>query len=278
MENKKNKRIIATYLILVFGISSFLYFIISANGGLDGNGELYVIPLMWAPAISAMIALLINKEKLSSIGWGGAKPKFFLTGYLAPIIYAGLAYSVIWLLGLGILDTGIFGSSPTAGIIKPITTGLAGSMVLALGEEIGWRGLLVPRLATYMSLRKTAMLSGFIWGVWHVPLIISGGYSSGAPAWFAVLCFMVLVIGMSFLFAWLRLQSGSIWPTVLLHATHNSFIQSVLDKITVDNGTTEYFTTEFGLGLALMGVVMVLIISTIGKRTSTPNMMKNTGN
>lgn len=64
---------------------------------------------------------------------------------------------------------------------------------------------------------------------------------------------------MSFAFAWLWLATGSIWPAVLMHAVHNTFTQSVLDTLTVDTGITEFFTTEFGLGLAVMGVVVGLI-------------------
>lgn len=63
----------------------------------------------------------------------------------------------------------------------------------------------------------------------------------------------------------MRLASGSIWPALLLHATHNSFIQSALDKLTINTGSTQYFTTEFGLGLAHMGVIVGLIFWRMGK-------------
>lgn len=116
------------------------------------------------------------------------------------------------------------------------------------------------------TFTRTAIISGVIWGLWHVPLIIGGGgYNSGAPTWYAIACFMVLIIGMSFAFAWVRLASGSIWPALILHATHNSFIQGALDVLTIDNGNTEYFTTEFGLGLAIMGVIVGLIFWRLGK-------------
>lgn len=75
---------------------------------------------------------------------------------------------------------------------------------------------------------------------------------------------MVLIVGMSFAFAWLQLASSSIWPVVLMHAVHNKFIQSVLDEIAVDTGNTLFFTTEFGLGLAIMGVIVGLVFWRIG--------------
>jgi membrane protease YdiL (CAAX protease family) len=69
---------------------------------------------------------------------------------------------------------------------------------------------------------------------------------------------------MSFAFAWVRLASGSIWPAVLMHAVHNSFIQGFLDKVTVNTGSTEYFTTEFGAALAVMGIIVAVIFWRIG--------------
>ena len=61
------------------------------------------------------------------------------------------------------------------------------------------------------------------------------------------------------IFAWLRLRSGSVWTGVILHASHNLFLQEVFDRLTVDRGKTEYWTTEFGLGMTLFyGVVAYL--------------------
>ncbi|NPV56868.1 MAG: CPBP family intramembrane metalloprotease [Anaerolineae bacterium] len=134
----------------------------------------------------------------------------------------------------------------------------------ALGEEIGWRGVLVPQLASRNTFVQTAVISGIIWGIWHIPLILAGGYSSYAPTWYAIICFMVLITGMSFAFTWLRLASGSLWTAVLLHASHNYIIQRILDRITIDTGNTQYFSTEFGLGLAIMGILVALVFWRIG--------------
>jgi uncharacterized protein len=250
---------IITYLIFVFAISSIFYGLISQNGGLYSVGRFYVIPLMWAPAIAALITTLIFQRNVRGLGWGLGKPIYYLIAFLLPIIYAGIAYGVVWLLGLGELDTSALGGNFFAALLNTLTVGLVPSIFLAVGEEIGWRGLLVPQLSRLNNFTRTALISGIIWGFWHVPLIISGDYSSGAPVWYTVACFMVLIVGMSFAFAWLRLASGSLWPAVLMHAVHNTFIQSVLDEITVDTGNTLFLTTEFGLGLAIMGMIVGLV-------------------
>jgi hypothetical protein len=71
--------------------------------------------------------------------------------------------------------------------------------------------------------------------------------------------FAVMIIAISFPFAWLRLKSGSLWTAVLLHTTHNIFIQGVFDRLTGDNGITPYLTGEFGVGLAITSVVVAYV-------------------
>jgi membrane protease YdiL (CAAX protease family) len=68
-----------------------------------------------------------------------------------------------------------------------------------------------------------------------------------------------MVIGISFAFAWLRLKSGSLWTAVLLHASHNLFIQGIFTPLTQDSGPTMYWIDEFGIGLALGAVVVAYL-------------------
>ncbi|MDX9864655.1 MAG: CPBP family glutamic-type intramembrane protease [Anaerolineaceae bacterium] len=44
--------------------------------------------------------------------------------------------------------------------------------------------------------------------------------------------FTILVVGISTVFAWLRLQSGSLWPAAVLHASHNLFVQAIFTSLT----------------------------------------------
>lgn len=253
------KKRVITYLLIVFIVSIPLYILISTSGGLEGAGEGYALPLMWAPALAGLVTTFIFQRNFRGMGWGLGKIKYYIVAYFLPILYGLIAYGVIWLFGLGDLNTSLLGDNWISSVLSTLTGGVLLAALLALGEEIGWRGLLVPQLARFNSFARAALISGIIWGIWHIPLVIGGGYSSGAPTWWAVACFMVHITGMSFAFAWLRLGSGSIWPAVLMHAVHNTFIQSILDVITVKTDNTAYFTTEFGLGLAIMGVIVGLI-------------------
>jgi membrane protease YdiL (CAAX protease family) len=64
-----------------------------------------------------------------------------------------------------------------------------------------------------------------------------------------------MVVGISFIYAWMRLKSGSVWTGMLLHASHNLWVQSIFDPLTTDTGRTKYVIGEFGIGLAIAGAV-----------------------
>ncbi len=141
-----------------------------------------------------------------------------------------------------------------------VTLGTVMSCTSALGEELGWRGLLVPELAKLTSFTKLSLLSGVIWAAWHMPGIFFADYNSGTtPRLYAAGCFAVMVIAISFIFAWMRLKSGSVWTGMLLHASHNLWIQGFFDRITVDRAYTRWFTTEFGAALALTTVLTAVV-------------------
>ena len=156
------------------------------------------------------------------------------------------------------LGAGRFDGSFLARAFPLLPFALVQNVFFALGEEIGWRGFLVPALYRVRGFVWTGVASGLIWGTWHVPLIMFGGYSAGTPAWYAVTCFMISVTAMSVTVAWLRLRSGSLWTAALYHGAHNLTIQGIFDGSTIDTGWTKWITTEFGIGLTVATVAMSL--------------------
>ncbi len=263
----QNRRPLALYLILVFAFSSIFYFLIISSGKLGGGHGLYVTGLMWCPGIAAMITTLLSGRKISSLGWQWGKSKYQWRSYLTPLLYAAIAYIIIWSAGWGgfynkefVSDLSkTFGWSrlPDGAIIFFYaliagTIGMVRSMATALGEEIGWRGFLVPELYKSLGYTKTSLVTGIIWSIWHYPILLFADYNSATPAWYGLTCFTVMVISISFVFTWFRIRSGSLWTGVLLHASHNLFIQSVFSPLTQDTGNTKYYIDEFGIVLPVV--------------------------
>jgi membrane protease YdiL (CAAX protease family) len=276
------RRGILTYLACTFALSSIFYTLIIRAGHLSAGHGLYVLGLMWCPGISAILTCLITRRPIASLGWKW-KWRYQLASYLIPIGYAGVAYGAVWATGLGgvpnqkvighsfyvsILDSLLahagVRTSPTNSLILFVfatgTLGMVISTMSALGEEIGWRGFLVPELAKMTSFTRTALISGVIWTAWHVPILVFADYNSGTPVWYGLTCFAVMVIGISFLFAWMRLKSGSLWTGAFLHASHNLFIQGIFTPLTIDTGKTKWVIDEFGFALAIAAIIVAVIV------------------
>jgi uncharacterized protein len=265
---------IITYLACTFALSSIYYALIIRAGHLSAGHGLYVLGLMWCPGIAAILTCLLRRRPISSLGWRW-RWRYQAVSYLIPIGYAGAAYALVWATGLGgvpnpkVLEHAFYSrmSPETPPAIRLIvfvlatgTLGMIPSTLSALGEEIGWRGFLVPELAKTTSFARTALISGGIWTAWHVPILVFADYNSGTPTWYGLSCFAVMVIGISFVFAWMRLKSGSLWTGVFLHASHNLFIQGIFTPLTIDTGKTKWVIDEFGFALAIAAVVVALIV------------------
>ncbi len=250
-----------------------LYFLIIKSGHLGSAGGAYVVALMWCPGTAAMLTCRYLGRGIGSLGWNWGKPRYQAMSYLIPLGYGSVAYAAVWLTGLG----GFYNKEFIDGVIKrfglgPLpawagigvylvfagTAGMVRTCSTALGEEIGWRGFLVPELAKRYSFTTTALVSGCIWSMWHYPILLFADYNAGTPPWYGLTCFTVMVVSSSFIFAWMRLKSGSLWTGVLLHGSHNLFIQRFFDRITTDTGQTKYVIGEFGAALALVCSVFAL--------------------
>jgi membrane protease YdiL (CAAX protease family) len=275
---------IIVYLAITFGLSAIFWAVMIAAGSTKTASGLNEAAVMWCPAAGAVITQLLFHRSLLNMGWRLGRARYLWTGYLLPVLYGLVMYVIVWVTGLGgfsleqfaktgAAQVGIQIRSPLvfAGVYLVIllVIGTISAIFTALGEEIGWRGLLVPELAKVTTFTKTALLSGIIWSIWHYPMLLFAGYNMGTPALYAIICFTISVVGLSVVFAWLRLKSGSIWPAVLLHASHNLFIKNIYTALTTNTGITNYIIDEFGIALLLAAIVLAYLYW--HKRNELPN-------
>jgi len=240
-----------------------------------------VTTLMWSVALAAILTLKITGQPLASLGWSWGPTKHHLIALLLPIGYGGVAYGIAGAFGLArfptaegvhaiVLSESFQALSAPWGLLAALaliaTAGLVGAMDNVLGEEIGWRGFLAPRLTAAMGFLPATLLTGALWALWHVPILVFSAYNGGGDTAFEMSSFAVSVIAMSGVFAWLRLDSRSLWPAATLHASHNLFIQVVFDPLSARAGQHITMVSEFGVVTAAACVLFSLPFWILGTR------------
>ncbi len=240
-------RSLTVFLVLTFSVSAIFY-ARSYSGAPLGQ----VAPfLMWTPGLAAIVTQFIFYRTLGGLGWHPGPWRYLVWGFVLPFVYCLAIYVPVWALGLGRFD-----GAYVAGRLSLLPLFMVLSVFTALGEEIGWRGFLVPAFYRSRGFAWAGVGTGIIWALWHVPLIAFGGYDAGTPLWYGVACFLIWVPAMSVMMAWLRLRSGSLWPAAICHGTHNLVIQGIFDRSTIDTGPTKWITTEFGFGITIVAIVI----------------------
>jgi membrane protease YdiL (CAAX protease family) len=230
---------------------------------------------MWSPALAAFLTKTLFGESIRDLPWRWGESRYAWLAYFIPIAYALPIYLFVWVTGLGGFAPATFvrqvaqqfgwQSFPpaltlTLFVLLTATLGMVGKASRALGEEIGWRGFLVPELAKVVSFPAIGLISGAMWAVYHYPVLLFADYNAGTAAWYGLTCFTLCVIAESFILAWLTLRSGSLWPAAILHASHNLFIQSIFTPLTQDTGKTKYIIDEFGIGLVITTVIGAIVV------------------
>jgi membrane protease YdiL (CAAX protease family) len=208
---------------------------------------------MWMPGLAAIVTQLLFYRTLAGLGWRPGSWRYLAMAILIPIVYGLVIYVPVWLAGVG-----LFNGSYLRKALPFVPFAIAQSLLTALGEELGWRGFLAPALYRTRGFLWAGIGTGLIWALWHLPLIVAGGYDAGTPLWYATACFLISVPGMSVMLAWLRLRSNSLWTAVLFHGVHNTAIQGIFDGSTIDTGATRWITTEFGFGMAGVSVLIAI--------------------
>lgn len=260
-------------LIIYFAVLvplSVLFETLMISGSLS-----WVSALMWTPAVASIVARLVLREGFGDVSFrvGGRRGwKAIGVALVFPIIIGLVAYGIAWTTGLVQFRPKLIGlATPYVGVtLSPIGTFVINLVVAATivtiysvrtaaGEEIGWRGYMLTRLIS-AGVPTPILFSGLIWGLWHVPLIIGGIYLTGPPPALAALLWMITATAFSFVFARLRLATGSVWPAITLHSAWNAIIQTAFDPASTSSGA-ELWIGESGMLVALTIIIAAVLFS-----------------
>jgi membrane protease YdiL (CAAX protease family) len=209
----------------------------------------------WTPNMAAFLVLgLVLREaggirKLVS-GWG--KWRVGVRWYVAaisPLLVAFLAAGI--LLALGGRRT-----EPAGPVIGRLLMSFVLSIVTgALGEELGWRGFLLPRLQQRFNALTSGLIAGVVWAAWHLPLWALPGYGWDAiPYW----SFALGAISLSVLLTWvLNNTGGSLLLASLMHLMMN-YGMGAAGILGLLPSPADYWVVASVLFVAYAGVVVAL--------------------
>lgn len=110
-------------------------------------------------------------------------------------------------------------------------------LLMCFGEELGWRGYLLPRLAP-LGVWPALLVSGLVHALWHGPQLFLHGVTGGFGL-AEILSFLAAVVLLGIILGWLRLASASVWPAVVGHWANNAFLMVVPLTLTHADGSAD---------------------------------------
>ena len=239
-----DKKALAWFLIITFVISWPLFLVPLLFQNLDPTSAQLATQGLWAlarwgPGIAAIVTTLaVQKKTFHSLNLNRLGPKrYYLWAWFLPpllVIVGGLLSLVFGLVELDMNFTMIrdaLASAPGGDAIPAyavVAIQIAFAVLLApfinvlfaLGEELGWRGWLLPSLMP-LGQWKAILISGAIWGVWHAPAVVQGLNYPGYPV-AGVFMMIVFCALLGTIFSWLYLNTKSPWVAALAHGAINA--------------------------------------------------------
>ena len=187
---------------------------------------------MFTPTVSNLLTRLVTKEGLQKLylrsNFKGNIKKYVLIFFVPTLLVylSGVFYFLIFPHQfdpeLTVLKE-IQAATDSAGIpvqslllitiLQTLLLGPVINIIPTMGEELGWRGYLLPKLREFFSDPVALVITGVIWGIWHIPVIAMGhNYGTDYPGypWLGVLAMIVFCVTLGIIegYATIKLDSA----------------------------------------------------------------------
>ena len=201
-----------------------------------------------------------RRELWRGFGLGRAGLKTWPAAIVLPFVLCAGAYGTAVALGVGRLDVDIANATPTWAI--DLVLGAVIGTVFILGEEIGWRGYLLPRMQQLTSKRRAAVLTGFVHGCFHLPLILlATTYNTEGSRWIAAPVAVAVITAGGVFYAWIWDRAKTVWPVAIAHNTVNTVFALGSVAVVATGGTTvAYVAGETGFATLAVCVIAAAVL------------------
>lgn len=246
MEGKATKRRLLVFAAFTFGIAWVLFLLVPILGFSYGSlpSIILVAAAMFAPTLGNILTRWVTKEGFRNMY---LRPHFkghirhYLLVFFGPTLLLFLSAAVYFLIVPGSFDptltllTDLAAANGAlsmpaeqmllASALQVIVLGPIINVIPTLGEELGWRGYLLPKLRELHSNRTALLISGAIWGIWHAPVIILGhNYGTeyvGYP-WLGILSMVLFCLALGVIEGYVTIKLKSAIPAAMIHSTVNA--------------------------------------------------------
>ncbi len=299
IKNIEIKRLLI-FLLIAFGLVWGVMFTYFGLGGEYGTSTCNAILMlaMLCPAIATLATVKLTREKmwisveenrlskekqLSSLRLGisfkDKKWVWFLVAIFGTLLCMELGYALIWLIEPDVINLELLklvGISKTLAALIPVAGITSGVMfsIGALGEELGWRGYMVPKMEKLFGTVGAMLIGNIIWGVWHFPMIAKGhsfGLDYKGAPYTGYLVFTLSCVVMGAFLQLLVEKTNSVWPAVFAHAINNtgaSVLGMCVDYTKLSGGMAEptVFLLIHMIPQIILGMVSVVELVRMRKK------------
>lgn len=219
----------------------------------------------FGPLIAAVIVALLAGGRyelwalLRQLGRWRVHPIWYVIALLGPFVLAGLTALLAVAAGAPVRGTGGYTDW------RAITYFFLSTIVIVgLFEEVGWRGFALPRLQRRLDAIWAALLLGVLWGLWHLPELISDPTGQRPP-----MQFLIWALALSVIFSWLyNSTNGSLPIVIICHAAIDTAGRFMLPEFVGDGYQLVWW---FMVALyVLVAVVVILVAGPKRLRTHIP--------
>ena len=246
IENRKFPKLTIVYIIMFMIITWIIQILIVVVAGNFDSGNIvtqlqsvFLTICMFIPAIVLIIFCLLKKIKWNDLGLKPLKPLYWIPVFgIILIIQVLILISILWFSDFPNFIIGEDGwklkniatiirqpNPPVVFIINSILSMMLATIITipqALGEELAWRGYLQNIFIDKFGIVKGLVFLGIIWGLFHLPINLSGYNHPGSPVFGAFIHMTITCISLGIVFGWIRMKTNSVWPCAVAHAAYNT--------------------------------------------------------